>query len=100
MFLRPNHVLLPWQKLLEKKAETGVELRGKTEEGERQRRAQERTGEATGKKESGGGETKRELDRDPLGKGTSLAPPGQGYARVRRAPSGCPRLALRWATSL
>ncbi|XP_032545206.1 uncharacterized protein LOC116787570 [Chiroxiphia lanceolata] len=81
----------PW----EKKEETGVDLRGKSQEEDEQQqhRAQEWTFEARAKKKkksSSSVELKREHDRDPLGKGPSLAPPGQGSVRVRRAPSGCP----------
>ncbi|XP_051628496.1 trichohyalin-like [Manacus candei] len=63
----------------EKKEETGVDLRGKSQEEEQQHRAQEWTFEARAKKKkSSSVELKREHGRDPLGKGTSLAPPGQG----------------------
>ncbi|XP_064521572.1 collagen alpha-2(I) chain-like [Pseudopipra pipra] len=52
-------------------------------------RAVERDGEARARKKSVGFALKRGRERGPLGKGPSLASPGQGSLRVRRAACGC-----------
>ncbi|XP_051652074.1 elastin-like [Manacus candei] len=52
-------------------------------------RAVERDGEARARKKSVGFAVKRGREKGPLGKGPSLASPGQGSLKVRRAACGC-----------